>query len=1106
MATLLEWLQARGLERYVEALIAADIDLDILPDLDDADLAAAGLPVGARKRLLQAIRETHQSSPPVAGADEVAEAVAPSTPIAAAPRGAERRQLTIVFCDIAGWTDLSSRIDPEDLRAVMGAYQDACAEAVRRYDGTVAKFLGDGVLACFGYPHAHEDDAERAVLAAQAILEAVAAIDSHGGAKLAARAGIASGLTVVGDLIGVSAREEGALSGEATNLAARLQAVTEPGSVLVSVATWQRLRGAFEGVERSDLRLKGIAGPVSAWRIGRPRRSASRYEAARGIDHVDSLGRDSEIALMLDRWREAVAGEGQAVFLTGEAGIGKSNVCAALRQRLAGEPHASLTLQCSPYHIASALYPVARHLEHVAGIEAADAPAARIDRLAAHLGLAPDGEPMALIASLLAIEGDPRVSALTMAPERQRARSLEILADLLLRPAGAMPLLLVLEDAHWIDPTTHELLRRAIDQARALPVLFLITARPETQLQWPAQAPITSLSLSRLRRQACIALIERIVAAHPLPADLVERIVERADGVPLFAEELTLMLMESGRAAAAATGIPETLHDSLMARLDRLPGARAIAQAGAAIGREFEFALLARAINIDRLALERGLRELERAELLFRNGEPPQARYTFKHALVQDAAYGSLVKSRRAELHRRVLAALQERGDVLPQVLARHAQEAGEAELAVTLWRQGAENNLRRGAALEAADYFRRALAVLGTLPEGPERLSLEQSIYTRLGVAQMGTASWGSDEIFATFDRACVLGRQLGQPATMVPALIGAWVSRFHAGHFDAAQKVTDELFDVAQRTGDDNFLLQAHHAAWPLLWRRGRLAEADAHVEAGMACYDEHRHADHRHVYLGHDPGLCASVVGSILAWGRGRFGESLARAALAAQMAERLDHLQSSVLALWMAAEAQCHRQDAGAALQSATQLRELCERNGVNMQLIYAISMQNWAEAMAGEPIQVSRIRTTVERLRDNRGATQPQHYAFAAEACLRCGALDDAAALVGEAHDIVRRRGELWTLPMLEGLAARLALARGNDRTAAQAHLDRGMAVARDGGGLAWELRLGLDLARLYGEDGRREEAQRVLKPILDRLTGEDGNRDLDAARTLFVQL
>jgi tetratricopeptide (TPR) repeat protein len=676
----------------------------------------------------------------------------------------------------------------------------------------------------------------------------------------------------------------------------------------------------------------------------------------------------------------------------------------------------------------------------------------------------------------------------------------------LLRPAQSVPLLLVLEDAHWIDPTTHELLRAIIDRARNSRVLILITARPETQLQWPAHAPITSLSLSRLRRQACIALIERVLATHSLPAELVERIVERADGVPLFAEELTLMLLESSRTGATATTIPETLHDSLMARLDRLPGARAIAQAGSAIGREFDFELLLQALDIDPQTLDRGLRDLERAELLFRSGEPPHARYTFKHALLQDAAYGSLVKSRRAELHRRLLAALQQQGDVRPEILARHAQEAGQTGLAVKLWRQGAESHLRRGAALEAAEYLRRALAGLAALPDDTDRLRLEQSIYARLGVAQMGTGFWGSEEISSTFERACALGRRLGQPAVMVPALIGAWVNHMASGQFSAAQQATDEMFDVARQTGDDNFLLQAHHAGWPLKWRRNRLAEADAHVEAGIACYDEVRHAEHRHIYLGHDPGVCGGVMGAIVAWARGRFAQSLARQAHARELAERLNHLQSSVQELWMSAETYCHRQDVAAALETATRLRALCDRNGINMQLLYATSIQNWARAMSGEPVEIGEIVAGARQLATTLAGSFLEHHALAAEACLHRGAPGDALGLVAEARERLEGSGDNWTGPILDRMSAKLALATGEGHDVAEAYLLHGMAVARDGGGLGYQLRLGLDLARLYAETNRREEAQLTLKPILDALAGESVSADLVAARTLFAAL
>src|SRR5215471_18066991 len=682
------WLEGLGLGQYEQAFGDNEIDEWVLPSLTAEDLKDLGVKlVGHRRRLLNAIAALGTSAPAVPATTGTADSVLRSD--------AERRQLTVMFCDLVGSTALASQLDPEDLREVIGAYHKCVAETIGRFDGFVAKYMGDGVLVYFGYPRAHEDDAERAVKAGLGVVEAVGRLDARS-IKLQARVGIATGLVVVGDLIGAGPAQEQSVVGETPNLAARLQALADPDTVVIAASTRRLVGDLFDYRDLGPVALKGFAEPMPVWQVLRPSGVESRFEALHGSRLSPLVGRDEEIDLLLRRWAYAKGGDGQVVLISGEPGIGKSRVVAGLAERLQPERHIRLRYFCSPYHQDSALYPLIDQLGRAAGFARDDPPAARSEKFEGLLAqAAPPDEDVAFLVDLLSLPALGRHPLPNLTPQQKKDRTLEALVRQLEDLARQQPVVMVFEDAHWIDPTSRELLDLAVERVRSLPVLLIVTFRPEFEPPWTGQPQVTKLPLNRLDQRDQIFLVERLAGGKSLPDQVIAQIVDRTDGVPLFVEELTKSVLESGLlreekdryaldGALPPFAIPTTLHASLLARLDRLASVRLVAQTGAAIGREFSYALLRAVSRLPENELQAGLARLVASELVFQRGSSPDATYAFKHALVQDAAHGSLLRSSRQQLHAQIAEALETRSPELmesqPELFAQHYAEAGLVE------------------------------------------------------------------------------------------------------------------------------------------------------------------------------------------------------------------------------------------------------------------------------------------------------------------------------------------------------------------------------------------------------------------------------------------
>ena len=1122
MQQVSDWLEKLGLGQYAQRFAENDISFAVLPDLTDQDLKEIGLSLGHRRQLLRAIAE-HSSR----------EKDAPNAAVAAAPSAAtrdtaERRQVTVMFSDLVGSTALSARMDPEDLREVISAYQKCVAETVQRFGGFVAKYMGDGVLVYFGYPQAHEDDAERAVRAGLELVAAVSALTAA--SPLQTRVGIATGLVVVGDLVGSGDAHERGIVGETPNLAARLQTLAEPNMVLIAEGTRKLLGDLFELQEFGARELKGIAGPVRAFAVLRASLVESRFEALHASGLTALVGRDEEFEMLLRRWSRAKSGEGQVVLLSGEAGIGKSRLTAALLEHVASEPHTRLRYFCSPQHTDSVLYPIISQMERAAGLARDDTLQAKLDKLDALFAPTTNSKrDVALFAEMLSLPNDGRYPPLELTSQQRRQSTLDALLAQTEALARQNPLLMIFEDAHWADPTSLEALSRVVLRVRTFRVLLIVTVRPEFDPPWSGPPHITALNINRLAERDVSAMIDGLMGNKPLPATIRKDIVERSDGIPLFVEEMTKAVLEAESHSAAehvvaavpspSTAVPASLHASLMARLDRLGPAREVAQIGAAIGREFSHALLAAVVRKPEAELNSALERLIQSGLLFRQGSPPHASYLFKHALVQDAAYGTLLREPRRALHLRIADTLESQfadiAENLPELLARHCTEAGLTEKAAGLWGKAGLRSLARSALAEAREQLSRALGQIAGLPPTSMLRREEIKLQVALINALMFVRGYAAPETKAALERAHLLIEQavaLGEapedPLLLFSVLYGFFAINLVTFNGSAVRELAAQFLALAEKQEAIVPRMIGHRLMGSALLLTGEIAEGREHYDRAIALYApaEHRPLATR---FGQDVRVAILTFRSLALWVLGYPDAALADANHALEDAREIGHAATLLYALMFTSYSHLVARNYAIANAQAERLIALADEKGTFAWSIAAKVVQGCVLALTGQAsgaVQMIPSNLAATRSMGNTGLT-PLFLSCLGTAYAELGQFDEAWRSVVEAMALVQTTRENWFEAEINRTAGAIALMSGQpDAAKAEAYFEHALAVARQQQAKSWELRAAMSMARLRRDQGRREEARELLAPVYGWFTEGFDTRDVKEAKGLLDTL
>src|SRR6516165_10300450 len=1105
-----EWLQSIGLGEYAQRFAENAIDVSILRDLTDQDLKELGVLLGHRRKMLRAIAELG-----------VTTAIAPAAPAAKPERRpsdeAERRHLTVMFCDLVGSTALSTRLDPEDIRRVMASYQGAIGSVIGRHQGMIAQYMGDGVLAYFGYPIAHEDSAVLAVRAGLEIVDAVTSLQTDVGPALQVRIGIATGTVLMNELLVNEIPAEKAIIGETPNLAARLQTLAEPGMVLICPSTRQLTGGYFNYRDLGPLSLKGFTQPISASQVLGISGVESRFEAMHTSKLPPLFGREEEMDLLFRRWQQAKQKEGQVVVLTGEPGIGKSHIAVALNERLQSESHITLRYFCSAHHTHSAFSPFVNQLERAAGFRHSDSPQEKLSKLDALLAQSThDPEHLAVLANLLALPADDRYRLQDLTPQKRKEKTFAALLAQLDGLVARQPVLIIFEDVQWIDPTSLELLEAAVECVPQLRALLLVTARPEFMPPWPSYPHLTTIALTRLGRPDGAALVLRLARGKTLPKEVMDQILTHTDGVPLFIEELTKMVLEGGllrergeayvlERSLPPLAIPTTLQASLTARLDRLSPVREVAQIGAVVGREFHYELLTAVAGLPSQRLDEALDQLVRSELMFCRGEIPHATYTFKHALVRDAAYAGLLQSRRVHLHAATANALEQGfPDVLqtqPEIVAYHYTQANSYEKALHYWYEAAKRSSARSAHKEAVGHLKQGLTQIPNIIDPTQHNKMELLLQTSLGNSLRTIQGWSTDSVKQAYTRALQLCKESGFDEHTFPAVFGLWFWNFVRASLGEAQALTEQLINTAENVENSAYKVLAHEAVGFTSFAQGRFAAAHAELEHSIKICEESDSAAYLDLSA-QDPRVHARLYDGIVLWFLGHPDQALRICAEARRYAEASQYPFSEAMARSISLRVHQLRGEAAIVADQANAAIALCEEHEFVHYLAMALILRGWASVEQGEFEKgIAEIQEGLEKERATgallyepyilglladayiKNERYGQAFHFLDQARLR---LDDENSERFYAAEIYRLLGETYL--------------RSQDLDQAEHYIRKGLTVAREQKAKSLELRLCMSMYDLYELRQNGEKYRSQLGEIYRSFTEGFDTADLVRAK------
>jgi len=1135
LTQVLELLQRQGRVSYRALKRRFDLDDDYIEDLKEEMLFAYPVVdeegrgfVWTGEAARQPVSTSTQPAP-----QEVTPAIQPTQaappPYEPPSPDAERRQLTVMFCDLVDSTKLSSQLDPEDYRDVVRAYQAACTEVIQRYEGYTAQLLGDGLLVYFGYPQAHEDDAQRSIRVGLGILDAMGdlnqGLQQAKGIQLGVHIGIHTGLVVVGEMGGAGRQEQLAL-GEVPNIASRIEGLAAPNTVVISEATSRLVQGYFECQALGVQTLRGVAEPVPVYRVLSDSGAQNRVDIVNARGLTPLVGREQEVGLLLERWEQAKSGQGQVVLFTGDAGIGKSRLVQMLKEHVANEPHIRWECRSSPYFENTALFPVTDLFQRLLQFQDGDTSDEKLGKLEHALSQyrLPLEESVPLFAPLLSLSiSEDRYPPLALSPQRHRQKMLETIVAIMQEHAVQHPLLFIVEDLHWTDPSTLELLNLVMEQIPTTSILTVLTCRPTFQPSWSHRSYLTEITVNRLSQTQVEQIVTRMTDGKTFPQEVLQQIIAKTDGVPLFIEELTKAILESGHLKEAdghyelvgslsTFAIPATLQDSLMARLDRLVTAKAVAQYASVIGRQFSYELLQAVSQVDEVMLQHELGRLVEAEIVYQRGVPPQASYIFKHALIRDAAYESLLKSTRQGYHQRIAHILEEQfpetAEAQPELLAYHYTEAGLTEKAVHYWYHAGQRAIERSAHLEAISHLRTGLALLQTLPETPERARKELASQTSLGQAFMAVCGYAAEEVEHVYLRARELSQEVGDTAEHVRALLGLHAVFFVRANHEVVTALTGEILPLAQAVQDPLALIQTYATEGESLFYRGKLALARTHLEHALSLYRPQRYAPSAYFY-GHDPVVQNLAELGDLLWFLGYPERAVQYCDQGLTFAQELSHPFSLAFALSLQVLLHQRRRETTIVQEQAETLIAVSTEHGFPFRAAIGSMLLGWAtvERGAGQAGMarieegIAAFQTTGARLRN------AAWLALLAEAYGKLGQIDKGLTVVVDALQAAEDTGEHFYDAEIFRLKGELLLQRSSDnQREVETCFQHAISIAQNQQAKSWELRAATSLARLWQQQGKRDEAHDLLAPVYGWFTEGFDTADLKDAKALLDEL